>query len=364
MGETTDEKKFARTLRNQEIFAVGKWNGEKFNESDLDAMVSAFHSLKGKFDVPIKLGHDEAQRWWGQTDGVPALGWVSNVRRVSDKLVADFENVPDVIYGMIQNRNYRKKSAEIYVNLESDGQKWPRALKAVSLLGVDPPAVTTLNDLQALFMSDGSSNTVSYTITTWADSDGTGQEPEWVWYKLDQEDNMNAEQEKVFKDQISALEDKLKNESKRADDAEAKAVKAEAQLAERDEKFAVEQFIVRVDSFIKDGKVLPSEKEGLERQFVALGSGVKKYKDKDFNPREELVKNLEARSVKFKFNHEHAQGGEQETTEVSAAVMIDRKAKAFANEFKFTYQEGLQKVKTEEPDLWGKYLTESTGGRK
>lgn len=360
----------AQRIPNQEIFATGKWNGDAYTEADLDSIVSAFHSLK--WSVPIKLGHDEAQRWFGQADGAPALGWVSNLRRTGGKLIADFENVPNALAAMIQNKNYRNKSAEIYWNLESDGQKWPRALKAVSLLGADLPAVTTLNELQSVLMSN--TGGLSYTISSWADTDGTSaNEPKWetyIWEPL-QEDNMNAEQEKVYKDRISALEGKLatfeaktKEETKRADEAEAKAVKAEAELKSRDEKFAVEQFVAKVDGFIKEGKVAPYEKEILERQFVALGAGVRKYGDKDYNPREELLKSLESRTVKFHMGKENAVGGEGNSEEIPAAIQIDKLAKKFASEHKFTYEDGLRKVKSDEPELWGKYMTESTGGRK
>lgn len=349
----------AKTIANQEIFAAGKWSGDQYTINDLDEIVRSFHALK--FNVPLKLGHDEAQKWFGQKDGAPALGWVDNLRRVANKLVADFVNVPDALAKMIANKNYRSKSAEVYWNLENDGQKWPRALKAVSLLGADMPAVTTLNELQTVLMSD----TSQYSITTWADPDGA-EEPEWKSYTWtnQQEDTMSAEQEKIYKDQISALQDTIKAETKRADEAEARAVSADAELKKRDEKYAIDQFISKVDSLIKEGKVAPSEKDTLERQFVALGAGTKKYGEKEFNPRQELVQSLEARTVKIHIGKEQGKGGEEKDDgEAPAVVKVDRLAKKYAADNKGTYQDGLRKVKEEDRELWNEYLAEA-GGRK
>ena len=362
-------KLHAKTLFNQELFSTGKWNGDKYTEGDLDAMVSAFHSLPIK--VPVKLGHTEAQKWFGQEDGAPALGWVENVKRIGKKLVGDLVGVPDAIAQLIANRNYRTKSAEIFWNLvDPEGQKWPRALKAVSLLGADLPAVTNLNDLATVLMSNSTYTATAYEWTTTTDgSTSITYDPEWKVYQWDnmEEEDMNKEQEKVYTDKIEFLEGKIttleaqkKDADTRATESEARAVKVEAELRNRDEKHAVEQFDVKVEGFIKDGKVLPAEKEGLIRMFVALGEGKKTYGDKEFDPRVELVKSLEERKKKVDFDH-RAGGGEDGTTH--PAIEVDKRARKFARDLNIDYAVAVQKVRDEDPELWKDYMKDERGGK-
>jgi len=356
----------ARKLTDQEIFAVGRWNGDVYSEADLDEIVKAFNTLK--LPVPLKLGHTEAQKWFGQEDGAPALGWVEGVRRIGTKLVADFANVPEALAGLIANRNYRTKSAEIYWNFTSpDGQKWPRALKAVSLLGADPPAVTTLNDLQTVLMS---SDTYSMKRCTERMESSDGKTtitytPEWKAYQWDdgQEETMDKELEKKYTDQISSLEGKVKDETKRAEDAEARAIKAEATLAQRDEAHAVQQFSLKVDGLIKEGKILPKEKDGLIRQYVALGAGKKTYQEKEFSPREEMIASLEARDKIVDFEH-RAKGGDLKTgdDDAPASVRVFNLAKKFQRDHKLDYNGAIAKVREDEPELWREYMNSGKGG--
>jgi hypothetical protein len=129
-------------LKDVEVFATGTWNGDKYTEKDLDEMVEAFKNQN--FIPPLKAGHDE-------TPGRPALGWVANLRRVGEKLVADFSHLPKDVYDLIKRRGYDRVSSEIYWNLKSGSKTFRRALKAVALLGADVPAVTTLAPLHTLF---------------------------------------------------------------------------------------------------------------------------------------------------------------------------------------------------------------------
>lgn len=368
-----DSKTYAKTLKDQEIFSVGTWNNDPYTEADLDSMVSAFNSVHPK--VPLKLGHDDSQKWFGQKDGAPALGWVENLRRLGTKLVADFVNVPNVIVDLIGKKAYRSKSSEIYWNLKDQGTIWPRVLKAVSLLGADIPAVSNLNELQTILMS----NTTTASNTGAANSTGTvtcnyytvsgtsvwpyGSDATWAVVKsYGSEDfregvkDMTAEETKVYTDKIAKLTEDLTGEKKRADDAEARAVKAEADLSSRDEKHAIEQFTVQVDALVKEGKVLPAEKEDLILQFVAFGSGEKKYNDKSFKPREILLSALNAREKRINFSST-AQGGEKkDESDKPVVVKVDEMAKKISSEKKITYTEALAVVKNESPELWAEYL--------
>src|ERR1051326_8389901 len=135
-------------LPDQEIFATGRWNNDEYSAADLDAMVAA-HGKTG-FTPPIKLGHSDSQKLLGEE--MPAVGWVENLRRAGDKLVCDFKKVPGKVADLIRAGAFRTKSAEIYWNFKGEkDEKYPRVLKAVSLLGSSIPAVSGLNDIMALY---------------------------------------------------------------------------------------------------------------------------------------------------------------------------------------------------------------------
>jgi hypothetical protein len=134
-----------RTIRGVEIFRTGVHNQDQYTERDLDDIVSAFNTLD--FRPAIKLGHDN-------TPGVPAYGWVTNLRRNGDKLIADFRHVDEDVFKWIRQSKYTRLSPEIYFNLNRNGKRYRRALKAVALLGAEVPAVAGLRPLQRMFAGD------------------------------------------------------------------------------------------------------------------------------------------------------------------------------------------------------------------
>jgi hypothetical protein len=89
-----------------------------------------------------------------QEDGYPAAGWVSSLKKVGNKLLASFVGVPKKIAELIEAGAYKKVSSEIYTAYEIAGKKYGKALKAVSLLGADIPAVKTLNDIVAQYSDE------------------------------------------------------------------------------------------------------------------------------------------------------------------------------------------------------------------
>lgn len=137
-------------VRGVEIFSVGTWNGRDIKEEDLTQIVEAFKATNATVRPFLKLGHDDEQKIL-QADGLPAAGWVENVRKVGTKLVADFVDIPKKIFQLIRNKAYRKVSCEIYNNIDINGQKHPKMLGAVALLGADLPGVLNLTDILSLY---------------------------------------------------------------------------------------------------------------------------------------------------------------------------------------------------------------------
>lgn len=142
-----------KQLKGQEIFAAGLWNNMTFQQHDLDAMVAAFDELKSVHKPPLKIGHNETQPLKG--DQQHALGWISKIYVQGKKLLADFEDVPDIVAKAIESKLYRRVSIELSIDVRYKGKLFPFVVDAVALLGADLPAVNTLNDLGAYMARGG-----------------------------------------------------------------------------------------------------------------------------------------------------------------------------------------------------------------
>ena len=140
-----------------EIFAIGKWNGDKYNALDLQEMVTNFDALKGTVKPPAKIGHSESQDLL-KAEGLPAAGWVDKLKLVGNKVVATFRDVPKVIKDLIDKKAYKRVSAEIYPSYKDpvSGKTFKNVLRAVAFLGQDIPAVESLSDIVALYKGDNS----------------------------------------------------------------------------------------------------------------------------------------------------------------------------------------------------------------
>lgn len=149
-GETAD-------LIGEEIFAAGEWTSNqgkkrKYTERDLVDMAAAAHALGDNLRIPIKLGHNDQQLALF-VDGMPAAGWVKNLRADGAKLVADLCDIPKKIYDLVKNGAYATKSAELWHDYkdEATGQKFKNVVCGLALLGAELPALSNLNALANLY---------------------------------------------------------------------------------------------------------------------------------------------------------------------------------------------------------------------
>lgn len=145
-----------RDIPNVEILAVGNKvrgagcpaSGCAFTEEQLDNIAAAF--TESKVDAPIKIGHSANQRLLRE-EGLPAAGWVTNLRRVGNKLLADFKAVPGKIADLIDSGAYLNRSAEMFINYETGGKMYPHFLTGVALLGEELPAFDNLAAITAAY---------------------------------------------------------------------------------------------------------------------------------------------------------------------------------------------------------------------
>ena len=162
-------------LRDREIFASGTHNGIKIKDEDLDDIVAAAKEMD--FRPAIKMGHTD-----GEAD--PAYGYVENIRRVANKIIADFVDLPQEVYDLIQAKRYERVSAEILVGFNRVGKTFKKVLGAVALLGSKIPGVAGLKRLHQF----GTSEYEGKIYTT--------DRSEYV---------MNEEEAKALKAQVEAL---------------------------------------------------------------------------------------------------------------------------------------------------------------
>ena len=214
-----------KTIKNVEIFSAGTWNGDTYSNEDLDAMVSAFNDTKSKFRPNLKLGHSKDQKLL-QQDGMPAAGWIGNLKREGEKLIADFVDIPEKIYQLLINKAYRKVSSEIYHNIDIIGQKFSHMLSGVALLGSDLPAVGTLDDILKLYGIEGNAKSYEVSLET---------EAEKSVYNID----ISKEQNKMdYEKELIELKAKMETLQKANDTKEAELKEFESKTEENEKVIA------------------------------------------------------------------------------------------------------------------------------
>lgn len=258
-----------REIKDVEVFATGTWNGDIYTDKDLESMVMAFAKTKDKIKPFLKLGHNEMQSML-EADGLPAAGWVENLRKVGNKLVADFVGVPKAIYDLIKVGSYRTVSCEIFWNFGLDGEKFPYLLKAVAILGADIPAVSTLKDIMSLYAKGEQAmaydvngiEVKKYDVKFTEDIEMEEQIKE-LTEKLANAEKLFADEKAAYaveKETMTKTTEELKAER---DGLKAKCEDLEKKYSDITEEKRVSDINAKIDELITNKKVLPAQKEML-----------------------------------------------------------------------------------------------------
>ena len=151
-------------LLNVEIARTGKVTDSRgrtviLTEEDFDLAEQSWKAIGDKvvkapvdITLPYKLwaGHDASQPILA-SDGMIAGGWVTNVRREGQKLMADFMRVPGKIAKLIEAGAWRTVSIGLRPTFEFAGKTYRNVLDHVALLGKKAPAIKGMDDLLALY---------------------------------------------------------------------------------------------------------------------------------------------------------------------------------------------------------------------
>jgi hypothetical protein len=359
----------AKTINEVEIMRTGTFTpggaaaGRKvtITENDLSEMVSSFNQLApiGGFTPVLKLGHAEAQKFIGQSNGAPNLGVIEKIWREGAKVLANFVNVPDAVVDLIRQKRFNNVSVEVVPSMEFDGKTFANVLTAVALLGAELPAVKGLKELSAAVFTQATvepfepvapDNIVSY---EWE----TEKMPDT---KLTQEQHdalLEAAVSKavaVAKAEFAAETEKLTAERDEAREA-VKTVKTE--FAEYTDKVAQAEAETLVDTAIKAGKLLPKQKEAA-MAFASNLTGTVKFGDEDKSMAALFADFLGAMPSKVDLKENGSGSTEEGDTDTyeDAGLKVDALArKAMAENDKLSYSDARSLVLENDADLKSAY---------
>jgi len=133
----------------------------KITAGMLGEIVESYKRLKEKFHAPVKIGHGDDDNMVSK--GMPACGWVENLRVKGKTLVGDLMAVPSKLADLIRSGAYRSRSVEIRPEFDGpDGKTYENVLTGVALLGGEIPAVKDLDDVVALYADAALSNILAF----------------------------------------------------------------------------------------------------------------------------------------------------------------------------------------------------------
>lgn len=325
-------------------------NGHEYSSEDLEEIVNGFHFTKNELKPYLKLGHDDNQKL-AQNSGLPALGWVENLRKVGNKLIADFIKIPKKVYDLLLVGAYRRVSSEIYWDIEVKGKKYKYLLKAVSLLGGDTPACENLNDIISLYRESGEfaivykkENEVKEYQFEIIDKTKIKEKKEG--FKMDEKEALKI---KTENEQLKAESKKYQEELKIAEEKKKKAYeekeKISKELSEKKELEKKAEVESLTKKLIEEKHLLPANEEKFKTLLFSLKEGeVKKYKIKGEEEKTSesiLLEILRSNDVKLNIN-EKSEIGDNMSKEDNS--VLHEKALAYAEKHKVSYSSALIEV--------------------
>jgi len=262
--DKVNASKEGRLLKNVEVFKAGTYKGVEFKNSALDKMVANFHYLKafGKFpNVPVRADHPAIFGVGGVINRVG--GYISDLKKVGTKLVAEFRITNDEMWERIMEGTYISRSAEIGTYDDNEGTIYSPILFGVAW--VDIPAVEGLSPKFSL-SKDKNVKLLNLNLTESMNKEQIALAKETEDAKTELEKGKVAEtivKEESKKEEI--VETPLKKEStkiEKNDEVEtASFSKQFPKEAGELEKYRIEVLENFFDKLVTDGKLLPVSKE-------------------------------------------------------------------------------------------------------
>jgi len=275
---------------NKDIFSVGTWNGTAYTEKDLESLEKNFNE---RTDIKVPLKIDLFKNVKTEEDrhgGMPAVGWVTEVKKVGKKLFARITDIPLRVKELIENKAYRQVSIEMRrIVIQKDVMN---ILTGIALLGVEQPGVSNLDEFGKFYDFKEQEEL---------------QDLEKVYFAYD-EQTLKKGEEMELETKVKELEAKnaelvkqLEENKKLVIDLEADKAAKEKELndlKEKDAGFKAEARTAEIKKFIADkiaeGKLLPKHEAMVSEIMLNVGEEVKvKFKEGDTEEDISIVKMFE-----------------------------------------------------------------------
>jgi len=269
-----------------EVFTSGThtaMNGSTsdFSEADVEAIASAYNPQK--HEAPLVVGHPK--------DNAPAYGWVKSLFFNEGSLHAIPQQVDPGFEEMVKAGRFKKRSASLYApdspNNPTPGQFY---LRHVGFLGAQPPAIKGLKDI-----------------------------------------DFGSAEEGVINIELNFSEIEQKEMPPETVTKEAEFAAREKALADKEAKIRKREVADFAEGLIKDGKILPKQKE----QLINILSAVPESQTVDFgeNNQQPLSQSLQAFLKDLPKAIEYSEIAKGETVETPTdPVHIAQQAVAYAEQ--------------------------------
>ncbi len=345
MPQLVEEKKLY-SIKGVEIFAAGTWNKKNYGIGALHEIASSFSALKPGWIPSLKLGHDREQKV-AKASGLPSVGYVERVYVIGDKLLADFEHIPEKVFKAIKQKAYRKVSCELYHDVSVNGSTYPHVLSAVAFLGNELPGVTNLNELldQYSHLETGEVFAILQKQDTFESHSQTFElENAEVLPMPKTENELKLEAEiAAQKESFSALQ----AEKAALETAKAELEQFKKDAAARETQLALEKADAQRAAFVADLKGKKLLTNATEKMVGQLLSDKSEFsideKPATKNELIEKVLTLTAEAAKVNFDEsslaEFAKKGDEDEADKQ-----DKKIKAYQEENKCSYQSAYKAV--------------------
>lgn len=332
-----------------EIFAVGKWNDTEVTLDTLNELANNFSRLAEFVDVPLKFGHNDEQPI---TDGQPALGWVDRVWVEGEKLLANFTDIPKVVYDAIKAKRYKNVSIEALFDVEHGGTRYGTVLTAVALLGVDMPAVNTLKDLTTYMTAKNlafsshatfSKKPFNHSEDSNMDLKEAQAKIEFLEAELEAKDKIiagHAAEKATFSVEKAELEGKVKTLE----------TEKEASTFAREKEDVTKD----LEQLVKDGKILPAQRDDLLKEFTVENKASVLF----------TIKTLKGNATKVPGTGSSAKEDGDDNSQEGLAVdeKIAIKAREYAAEHKVSFSAATSAILANDPKLAREYADMNDGG--
>ena len=270
MSEKGEQERFAASLveRDFEVLSAGTWNKRTFTCEDL-AKIAANTMARLSYLKPVlKIGHDDEQAL-AKSAGLPAMGWMKDIRLVEDKLVATFAGIPEGLDKLL-GKAWKRVSCELLFGWRDPETGKPlTVMSAVALLGEELPAVTNLADIAALYGEEWTAAQDRFAALVggfpYAGStlELMGERVQFTYPKEDVvEPKIEPKPETVSKEAFAASLESIKA-------LEARLAESAARETERVKLSAEERIEAALTAATTEARIIPAQREALKKALCA-----------------------------------------------------------------------------------------------